>query len=379
MSDALSVPAPFQTGEDDSPRSGILVTVEHGDARTTLSVPDGLAVELLLPLVVSACGADATATWALVPRGGEPVDGESTLREAGVWQGAVLALRQTAGGERRPPRRPKPARGGQAERLPRGQRLGLALRAARTGAWPGQGRVSRARTAWRDSGHIARLERAIAEAPRQRGVVIAVISLRPGCGKTTAATLLASLLAKARSQPPLIVDGDLASRALSRQMAPTFRMPSARYAEVVARRVRLADLRPAPIGPNGIRLLPAPDHPAVAPDAGECGALIADLRASWGITLVDCAAGFQTAWSLAAWNEADQFVVVAEDRPAELAALEPVKERLTESGVAAAVVSLRQDPVAAALLRAGELAWEAAPEPWRSSVAGALATLAAKW
>jgi Mrp family chromosome partitioning ATPase len=377
MPDAVPAPAPFQSG-DDSRRSGILVTVEHQGA-TTLSVPDDMAVELLLPLVVGACRADPTATWALVPRGGEPIEGDRTLREVGVWQGAILTLRQRAGGDRRPPRRRRERAAAPAERLPRGERLRLALRAARTGPWPGQGRLARAQAAWRDSGHVARLERRIAEADGRRGVVIAVISLRPGCGKTTVATLLASLLARVRSQPPLVVDGDLASRALSRQMAPTFRMPSARYAEVVARRVRLADLRPAPIGPQGIRLLPAPDHPAVAPDASECGALIADLRSRSGVTLVDCAAGFQTPWSLAAWNEADQFVLVAEDRPAEVAALEPVTQRLTESSAASAVVALAHDPVAAALLRAGELGWDAAPEPWRIAVAGAAASLVAKW
>lgn len=384
-------------------------------------MPDDLAVELLVPLVAGACRVDPTATWTLVPRGGEPIPGEETLRGAAVWQGAILTLRQTAGGERRPARRhqepagpvwpaavpavpapppapppaapvspPPPPPPPALEQVPPAQRLGQALGAARTRRWPGEGRLARARAAWRDTGQVARLEARIAAAPRRRGVVIGVVSLRNGCGKTTVATLLASLLARTRTQPPLVVDGDLASRALSRQFAPTFRMPSATYADVVERRLRLADLRPAPIGPGGIRVLPAPDHPAVAPDEGDCAALIAELRTRWGVTVLDCAAGFQTAWSRAAWAEADQFVLVAEDRPDELAALEPVAAKLTESGAGVAVIANRaraarnpsalpDDPVAAALLRGGELAWDAAPEPWRCAVASALDALAARW
>jgi MinD-like ATPase involved in chromosome partitioning or flagellar assembly len=393
MPDAVPPPTPLQT-RDDSRQSAILVTVEHGAGRTTLSVPDDLAVELLLPLVVRACRADPTAIWALQPRGGEPVDGERTLEEAGVWQGAILILRQTAGGERRPPRDPKPAAAPRVERLPRGQRVGLALTAARAGAAPAQGAprspLARARAAWRDSGHVARLERTIAEAPRRRGVVIAVASLQPGCGKTTVAALLASLLARARPQPPLVVDGDLTSRALSRQLAPTFRMPSTTYAELVGRRRRLADLRPAPIGPSGIKLLPAPDHPAAAPEAADCAALVTELRAGWGVTLIDCAAGFATPWGRAAWAEADQFVLVTGNRPAEPATVESVAAQLAASGAAVAVVANRarsagtaaalpDDPIAAALLRAGELGWDAAPEPWRSAIAGVLAALVVHW
>jgi MinD-like ATPase involved in chromosome partitioning or flagellar assembly len=393
MPDAVPPPVPLQTG-DDSRRSGILVTVEHGGGRTTLSVPDDLAVELLLPLVVSACRADATATWVLQPRGDGPIGGERTLEEAGVWQGAILTLRQIGAGERLPRRERRPAAGPPVERLPRGHRLGLALTAARAGAAPARGapqsRLARARVAWRDSGHVARLERTIAEAPQRRGVVIAVASLQPGCGKTTVAALLAALLARARPQPPLVVDGDLASRALSRQMAPTFRMPSTTYAELVGRSRRLADLRPAPIGPSGIKLLPAPDHPAVAPDAAGCAALVTELRAGWGVTLLDCPAGFATPWGRAAWAEADQFVLVADGRGAELATVESVAAKLAGSGAAVAVVANRvrgagslaalpDDPIAAALLRAGELGWDAAPEPWRSAIAGVLAALVTQW
>ncbi|HXM57230.1 MAG TPA: EsaB/YukD family protein [Candidatus Dormibacteraeota bacterium] len=331
-------------------RDAILVTVEHERGRTTLSVPDDVAVELLLPQIVDACHADGTATWALSPRGGRPVAGDRTLREAGVWQGAVLALRQVEPGEPQPD---PPAAGGRAK--------------------------LRLFSKWGARERLAHLERAVTDAPRRRGVVIAVASLERGCGKTTVAALLAALLAKARSQPPLAIDGDLGTRALSRMLAPAFRMTSSTYLDLVERRLRLADLRPGAIGPACVRLLPAPDRPQLPPDAAGCRALLAELRSTWGVTVLDCAAGFGTPWAQAAWAAADQFVLVTGGQPRERAALEPVTASLAEAGAAVAVVTLSDDPMAATLLRAGELPWEAAPAAWRTTVAGAAASLVARW
>jgi MinD-like ATPase involved in chromosome partitioning or flagellar assembly len=223
------------------------------------------------------------------------------------------------------------------------------------------------------------MERSVADAARRRGMVIAVASLERGCGKTTVAALLAALLAKARAQPPLVVDGDLRARVLSRMLAPTYRMTAAAYLDLVERRLRLADLRPAAIGPAGVRLLPAPDRPKLAPDAADCRALLAELRASWGVTVLDCAAGFGTPWAQAAWAAADQFVLVTSGPSRDRAALEPVAATLTGAGVDVAVVTLPHEPMAAALLRAGELPWDAAPAAWRTAVAGAAATLVAGW
>jgi Mrp family chromosome partitioning ATPase len=337
-------------------RDAILVTVEHERGRTTLSVPDDMTVELLLPLIVDACRADGTARWALAARGGRPVEGERTLHEAGVWQGAILALRQTSPGER--------AAASTIERPP---------------AVPGAALLERARSAWGGRERLARMERAVADAARRRGMVIAVASLERGCGKTTVAALFAALLAKERSQPPLVVDGDLRARALSRMLAPTFRMTSATYLDLVEGRKRLLDLRPAAVGPAGVRLLPTPDRPHLAPDPADCRKLLDELRSSWGVTVVDCAAGFGTPWARAAWAAADQFVLVTRGEARDRAALDPVAATLTGAGAAVAVVTLSHDPMAAALLRAGELPWDAAPAAWRTAVAGAAATLAARW
>jgi Mrp family chromosome partitioning ATPase len=263
----------------------------------------------------------------------------------------VLSLRQTRPGERVPARdRPAPA----------------AL-------------LHRVRSAWGARERLADLERAVADAPRRRGIVIAVASLERGCGKTTVTALLAALLARSRPQPPLAIDGDLSTRALSRMLAPAYRMTSATYLDLVERRLRLADLRPAAIGRAGVRLLPAPDRPELGPDAAGCRALLAELRATHGVTVLDCAAGFGTPWAQAAWAQADQFVLVTGGEPSGQAALEPVTASLSEAGAAVAAVTLPDDPTAATLLRAGELPWEAAPSAWRSAVAGAAASLVARW
>jgi Mrp family chromosome partitioning ATPase len=355
-------------------RDAILVTVHHEGGRTTLSVPDDMTVELLLPLIVGACRADGTATWALCPRGGRPVAGERTLREAGVWQGAILALRQTGAGERE--HLPPPERGRVGVGAPRHARRGGAP--TRPPATLPQ-RVEGTWFPWRWRGRLAQLESAVADAPRRRGMVIAVASLERGCGKTTVVALLAALLAKSRPQPPLVVDGDLRTRTLSRMLAPAFRMTPATYRRLVERSMRLADLRPAAVGPAGVRLLPAPDRPPLTPDADGCRALLAELRSTWGVTVLDCAAGFGTPWAQAAWAAADQFVLVTDGQPQERAALGPVTETLAGAGVVATVVSLAADPNAAALLRAGELPWDAAPPAWRTAVAGAAAELVASW
>src|SRR5215472_15365929 len=143
----------------------ILVSVERGHRRVTLAVPDDLPVEALLPLLVEACGADRTATWALIPRGGGPIEARRNLREAGIWPGAVLALRLSGAGEQ--PRAPV-VRAVNLPDLPGPaapwRRLGAAIAAAVSGG----DAVALARAGWRATGRVAALERVVAAAPRSR-------------------------------------------------------------------------------------------------------------------------------------------------------------------------------------------------------------------
>jgi MinD-like ATPase involved in chromosome partitioning or flagellar assembly len=347
---------------------GMLISLDHGHRRLSLSVPGDLPVESLVPLLVDACGADASATWALVPRGDTPLRPGQTLREAGMWPGALLALRATDAGERRPPR----------------------------AGWP----LAGAREAWHAADRIDRLERAIAAAPWEAGVVITVASLRPQAGATTITALLAVLLARVLRRPPLAIDAGLETRALSRHLAPQVRLRSETYLDVVAGRLRLGDLATTGQGPYGVALLPAPEHRGATPDATACAALVARLKARGLVVLVDCPTGFATPWGQAAWAAADQFVLVADGRAGDLSALAPAASSLTAAGIPIGVVSNRarlrartiraaaalgltgptvgiaDDPMAAAQLRAGLLTWEAAPPGWRIATAELAASLA---
>ena len=354
------------------------ISVEHGHARVTLAVPADVPVETLLPLLVDACGADDGATWTLVPRGGEPVGARRTLREAGVPAGAILTLRMAGPGEQRPP---------------------APVRSAGTAGLPG--RPPR----WRAAEYLADLERRVgAAAPRPgAGVVVAVVSIAPGCGKTTVASLLAMVLARALPEPPLAVDADLASRSLSRLLAPHRGLSQETYAGVVGGRLRPGELPRTAPGAYGLALLPAPAHPSPPLDAAACAAFAARLRAEWAVTLLDCPAGFATAWSQAAWAAADQFVLVADDGPADLADLAAVASTLAAGGASVAVVANRarrrgrraraaaaeglqapvvgvpDDEAAAAALREGVLTWAAAPAAWRLPVAELAAALSTHW
>ena len=351
------------------------ISVEHGHTRVTLAVPEDLAVEALLPLLVDACGADDGASWTLVPRGGGPLPARRTLREAGVPPGAILSLRMTGTGEHRPPPRVRSA-----------NLAGLPRRPPR----------------WQVADYLAALERQLGVAPR-RGVVVAVASIAPGCGKTTVAALVAVLLARALPEPPLAVDADLASRALSRLMAPHRGLSLETYADVIGGRLRPGELPGAAPGPYGVALLPAPAHPGQPLDAAACTAFAARLRAERPVTLLDCPAGFATAWSQAAWAAADQFVLVAEDGPADLADLAAVASTLAGGGAAVAVVANRarrrggrtraaaaaglgaplvalpDDPVTAAALRDGSLRWETTPTAWRQPITELAAALSLRW
>jgi MinD-like ATPase involved in chromosome partitioning or flagellar assembly len=234
-------------------------------------------------------------------------------------------------------------------------------------------------------------------------VVIAVSPVRPGCGATTVAALLASFLAGTLREPPLAIDADLESRSLSLHLDPRRRLSPEAYADVVDGRLRLGEAALAAQGPYAVALLPAPERAGPPPDAAACTALLARLREGGGVVMLDCPAGFQTSWGQAAWAAADQFVLVADGRSGHLDGLAPAATTLAGAGIAVAavanrsplrgqtvraaaalgldgpVVALPDDAEAAAELRLGRLPWEAAPRAWQRGIAHLASALAARW
>jgi MinD-like ATPase involved in chromosome partitioning or flagellar assembly len=386
----------------------MLISVEHGHGLRTLAVPDDLAIEALLPLMVETCGEDAGASWALLPRGGDPIPPRRTLRQAGVRDGSILTLFPTGPGERRPARAGRsPALPGVPRRRWLVERLALAGLAAgghssEEASAGGGGPLERVRKSWRATGHVARLERAAGTAAPGRGIVIALAPVRPGRGSTTVTALLAMLLARALPGTPLAIDADLVTRALTLNLGPRRRLDPDTYLALVEGRQRLGEAGRAGVPPYGVALLPAPEPAPPAPDAAACAALLASLRAAGDVVLVDCPASFATPWGQAAWAAADQFVLVADGSPGDLAAAAAAASRLEAAGtpvvvvanrarlrartvrqaaalgLTAPVVAVPDDPPGAALLRAGQLPWEVAPPAWRRPVAQVAAALAAR-
>src|SRR5262249_28358018 len=137
------------------------------------------------------------------------------------------------------------------------------------------------------------------------------------------------------------IDGDLRFRGLTLVLAPGAAVPPDAYARTVG---GIAGQGPGPgalaaaDGPYRTPLLPAPEAGPV-PDATACTMFTRELRAERRLVLIDCPAGFTTAWAQAAWAAGDQFVLVAQDDPRDLAALAPVAAGLTGAGAAVAVVA----------------------------------------
>jgi Mrp family chromosome partitioning ATPase len=330
----------------------VLVTVESPRGRQTLAVPDDVPVEQLLPALVEVSGCEGQAErWSLRPRGEGALEQERSLGQNGVYQGAILEL-QAEESE-------APAANGR--RLASWAEVAsYQARNAVSSVWQSSRRGIRplARSAGRDA--------AIAGAVLQRGLLVAVISEEPGAGATTVTALLATLLARLRSDRVAAVDADVASGAL-RQLLPAA---------------------------DDLMVLPATVLGA-ASDAGS-DAFFAELRRTTDLAVIDCGVSSAPP-SRAALAHADVRVVVSRApaggapwwernaRPIRLSRQPAVtvvnrtqRSRLPRAAPAQSpgadrTVSLTHEPAAAARLRTAAFSWDEAPRSWQAEVR-ALAT-----
>jgi MinD-like ATPase involved in chromosome partitioning or flagellar assembly len=376
----------------------VVVTVESPRGRTTLAVPDDLPVQQLLPALVEACRCEQEAgRWSLQARGEGPLAPQQTLKEAGVYRGALLELKAEE-----PPRR----RGGR--HLPSWAEVGLyhalttgtslrtrareRARVSRPAAAPGPAAAARSATAkhWPPDP-----DSAIAGAVIQRGLLIAVLGSEPGAGATTVAALLATLFAHLRPDRVAAMDVDVASGSLSLCLTPGRRIPAVDLQSVVAQGRGAGALRQQLVAErHGLLVLPAPilgrgggklDQPFYA-------ALLAHLTAWADLAVVDCGPA-DGAGGRAALVSADIAVVVCDAEEADGRRVEQsllaartlcrsvvlVRNRVQRyraghddatQQVAAADhhFALSDEPAAAARLRAAAFEWQAAPKSWRPEV-----------
>jgi WXG100 protein secretion system (Wss), protein YukD len=352
----------------------IVVTVESPRGRLTIRTPDDVPVEHLLPDLLEAAGCQhASSRWSLVPRGGDALDVERTLRQSGLYQGAILQLRAE---------HPEAVMAIPGRRSPWAEVASLQLRLAGGRALRAGGQARLAITKETSTGVRNRrrlsnrdVDGGIAGAVVKPGLVIAVLSEEQGAGATTVTALLATLLARLRETPVTAVDTDGPSGRLSLYLTRPDRQPGPYSLSPAARPT--AESRPqgrSPSGPDRLRLRQLSEQPefgeegVVVVDCGPPGSLgaratlaradlcVAVSRAPEGTTMwTDGAAarGRRPGQGLVA-------VVNRARRPALGGA------RTDKTAAAGGRVSLTYEPAAASRLRAGVFSWDDAPRSWNA-------------
>jgi hypothetical protein len=358
----------------------IVVTVESPRGRLTIRIPDDVPVEQLLPDLLDSTGCQpGSGRWSLVPRGGDALDRERTLRQSGLYQGAILQLRaEDPGPGLATPRPPAPW----------AEIASLQLRRAGGWAWRAGGQARLPVT--KETGAAIRnprrpvsgdLDGGLASALAEPGLVIAVLSEEQGAGATTVTALLATLLPRLRQAPVAAVDTEGPSGRLSLYLTP-------------------ADRQPATHARDGLRLLPAPVPAGPADAEGEAAydALFAQLGRLGGLAVVDCGlpaslgaratlaradvcvAVSRAPGAAAGWTDLtaglkrrpDQRLVAAVNRAGRPA---PGRPRRDTVAAAEGTLSLTYEPAAASRLRAGVFSWEDAPRSWKAEVRALAETL----
>src|SRR3954471_12359048 len=238
------------------------VTIAGPDRRVDLVVSTETPLADLIPTFVELSmddtpnGGGPQPVWGVAPPGHQPLPLDRTLAQCGVADGAVLTLTELRSQAMAPPspavvRRPdvrlhgtprERAQEALPEALGTGARVNLAVKAffgyedeppivespeprspsnREVLTRPQQrSAMERAKTAWRDSDYLGRLDRAVAAPRLNRCATIAVVSPKGGVGKTTLTVLLGSLLARVRRDRIVAVDTNPDFGSLGRTLTP---------------------------------------------------------------------------------------------------------------------------------------------------------------
>jgi hypothetical protein len=293
-------------------------------------MPDDIPLQQLLPALVEVSGCEGRAErWSLSPRGEQELNPERSLGQNGLYEGAILELRAED---------PQPALAGGKRLASWSEVASYHARMAVDLAWQ-----SSHRRAWpRLLPRSADMDGPIARATLERGLLVAVLSQERGDGATTVAALLATLLARLRSD--LVTAIDAATTVAEAD-------PDAFFAELR----RTTDLAIVDCGVPGAR-------------ASRAALAHADLR----VVVSRARAGAAPWWERNAGpgRSSPQPVVAVVNRTQR-----PRLGRAAPPPLPGAdrTLSLTYEPAAAARLEAGEFSWGSAPRSWRADVR-ALAT-----
>jgi len=428
------------------------VTIAGPDRRVDLVVSTETPIADLLPTFVELSADEQPSVegrqpvWAVSPPGKRPLPAAQTLAQCGVSDGAVLVITQLRSEAQSPPhpaaeRPSEPRRGSPSERttaalpehLASPRRTSLAIQAffdhepeppivesasprgpsIREQVTRAEQRspVDRARTSWRRTHYVSRLERAVAAPRLLRCATIAVVSPKGGVGKTTTTALLGSLLARIRRDRAVAVDTNPDYGSLGRALTPDHKtfvddlleileQPNLSVTELDAHLGRAGD---------GLMVLPAPTDPdrMIRLDEKAYSAVISRLQDLVGLLVLDCGTGLQEPAARAALATADQIILVSDAHPSTASLVAEAAELLRHAGPpmtlvvnkmpagrkaridlegfqnlipeAQGLVTIEDDQAGAGRVAAGTFSWQDAPRAWRRSVLELTATLVADW
>ena len=183
---------------------------------------------------------------------------------------------------------------------------------------PRQSVVRRCLQAGRQAGYEHRLERLINTPVLKRPVVIAIISGKGGVGKTTCASLLASLLAFLRGGRVIAVDANPDFGMLGAMLAPGQGMfiDELLAGPLAKDQLTITELDAALArGPDGLMVCPGPVEPNRCDklETEDYLRLFERLRQHAGILVLDCGTSFTSKPAKAVLEIADQLVLLADD------------------------------------------------------------------
>jgi MinD-like ATPase involved in chromosome partitioning or flagellar assembly len=372
----------------------LLVSVESPAGLHTLAVPLDSRVEDLIPALVQACeGRTDASGWKLAPKGEAPLDGSRTIRECGLFRGAVLLLSAPDVESAIPaPTATSPGADGfpTAATPDLAGRLKARLRPAEPAA-----AIDRAG----EAAYLRMLEDAIVAARAGASSVVAVMSVHPGAGTTTVTALLATLLSGLRGDRIAIVDANTESGALSHWMSPDSGVSGDGHSSLFG-----VDLTPDQVqealvsAGTGLWVLPASaDPPGVrTADAAAWRRLIEHLRHLHNTVIIDCGAGVQRPACQAALESANQVVLVYKPQPGEPERMAPTinairgrgptvvvvanqarrRARMTQSLDGVQHVTIAYEKAPALRLKTRGFSWRQAPASWQEGVRELAAVLA---
>jgi len=378
----------------------LLLTITGPECSLDLALRGDLPLAELVPGLVDtklvAADTGTSEHWTLAFPDGKPLDVDRSLTASGVVDGQVLLLRPAS-------ERSVGVGDAVAHEV---VRPGLPATRSRAGLPTGPTRRERLTGGRRRQ--IARLDAAIQDVPLRRCVTIAVVSPKGGVGKSTVSVLLGSLLARLRVDRVTAVDSDSDYGSLGPWLAPTHPISVNELAAEIEQPGYLPGdaLDHMAVGPEGLRICPAPRDPAAMAslDRDRYARLLRRLKDTVGILVLDCGTGLGQPGVQAAILASDQLVIVSDAEPSTLTHVAqaagllrhvgpPViavvnRARLKEEAAdraaalfphASALLTISREAGDARALCAGEFSWEAAPRSWQLEIRELAATLASGW